>query len=65
MFREQADTIEVRYQSKSYHFPVVEGTEGERAVNISRLRAETGLITLDSGYVNSWEFCQLTALARR
>lgn len=53
MFEEQADTIEVRYQGKSYHFPVVEGTEGERAVNISRLRAETGLITLDPGYVNT------------
>ncbi len=33
--------------------PVVVGTEGERALDISRLRAGTGLITLDEGYVNT------------
>jgi citrate synthase len=33
--------------------PVVTGTEGERAVDISRLRAQTGLITLDYGFVNT------------
>ncbi|RRD47830.1 citrate synthase [Tessaracoccus sp. OH4464_COT-324] len=33
--------------------PIVEGTEGERALDISRLRAETGLITLDDGYANT------------
>jgi len=33
--------------------PVVVGTEGERALDISRLRVGTGLITLDEGYVNT------------
>jgi citrate synthase len=33
--------------------PVVVGTEDERAVDISKLRAETGYITLDEGYVNT------------
>ena len=33
--------------------PVVRGTEGELGVDISKLRAETGLITLDYGYVNT------------
>ena len=33
--------------------PVVVGTEGEQAVNISRLRAESGFITLDDGYMNT------------
>ena len=33
--------------------PVVVGTEGERAVDISKLRADTGYITLDDGYVNT------------
>ena len=33
--------------------PVVVGTEGESAVNIGRLRAETGFITLDDGYMNT------------
>jgi len=33
--------------------PVVRGTENEFAVDISKLRADTGLITLDYGYVNT------------
>lgn len=33
--------------------PVIEGTEQEQAVDISKLRATTGLITLDEGYVNT------------
>jgi len=33
--------------------PVVAGTEGEKAIDISRLRADTGLITLDEGYANT------------
>ena len=33
--------------------PIVEGTEHERAVDISKLRAQTGLITLDEGFVNT------------
>lgn len=33
--------------------PILEGSEGERAIDISRLRASTGLVTLDEGYVNT------------
>jgi citrate synthase len=33
--------------------PVVMGSEGERAIDISQLRAQTGYITLDEGYVNT------------
>src|SRR4051812_35430297 len=33
--------------------PIIEGTEGERAVDVSKLRAQTGFITLDEGYVNT------------
>lgn len=33
--------------------PIVVGTENERALDISRLRAQTGYITLDEGYVNT------------
>jgi citrate synthase len=38
---------------KTYELPIVTGTEGERALDISRLRRETGLITLDPGYPNT------------
>jgi citrate synthase len=41
------------YGGKKYTFPVVVGTEDERAVDISTLRSETGLITLDDGYPNT------------
>lgn len=36
-----------------HQLPIVTGTEGERAIDISRLRADTGLITLDDGYANT------------
>lgn len=36
-----------------YTLPVVEGSEGERAIDISNLRAQTGHITLDPGYGNT------------
>ncbi|MGA7982726.1 MAG: citrate synthase [Chromatiaceae bacterium] len=36
-----------------YEFPVVIGTEAERAVDIRDLRARTGHITLDPGYANT------------
>jgi citrate synthase len=41
------------YDGNSYELPVVVGTENERAVDISSLRAKSGLITLDSGYANT------------
>ena len=30
--------------------PVITGSEGEKAIDVSRLRAKTGYITLDPGY---------------
>jgi len=43
----------LQLNGESIELPVVVGSEGERAVDISRLRASTGLITLDEGYVNT------------
>ena len=34
-------------------FPVVEGSEKERAIDIGQLRKQTGMITIDEGYVNT------------
>ncbi len=48
-----ADTAELRVGGKTIELPVVTGTEGERAIDISRLRADTGHITLDPGYANT------------
>ena len=38
---------------KVYELDTFEGTEGERAIDISKLRATTGYITLDDGYGNT------------
>jgi len=38
---------------QAYDLPIVVGSEGERAVNIQKLRADTGYITLDDGYTNT------------
>ena len=49
----EADTVKVAYDGQEFELPVVEGSEGERAIDISRLRGQTGLITLDEGFVNT------------
>lgn len=38
---------------QEYEFPVITGSEGEKAIDISKLRASTGYITLDVGYKNT------------
>ena len=40
-------------EGKVHALPTVEGSEGEKAVDISSLRANTGYITLDDGYSNT------------
>jgi len=45
--------VKMIYGDKEYLLPLVIGTEGEKAIDISRLRQETGLITLDTGYGNT------------
>jgi citrate synthase len=48
-----SDTAKLELEGKVYEFPIVEGTEGEKAVDISSLRSSTGYITLDDGYSNT------------
>src|SRR5690606_12873946 len=38
---------------KTYELPVFTGSEGEKAIDITKLRAETGYVTLDTGYMNT------------
>jgi len=44
---------ELTIDGKTYKLPVFEGSEGEKAIDITKLRATTGVITLDSGYKNT------------
>jgi citrate synthase len=44
---------ELTLEGKTYQLPIIEGTEGEKAIDINKLRDQTGYITLDSGYKNT------------
>lgn len=48
-----SETAKLDLQGKSFELPVIEGTEQEKAIDINDLRAQTGYITLDSGYKNT------------
>ena len=48
-----SDFAEIIYDGKSYQLPVVEGSEGEKAIDISKLRSASGLITIDKGFKNT------------
>lgn len=48
-----AKKAELTIDGKTYELPIIQGTEGDDAIDISRLRSETGLITLDPGYANT------------
>ena len=48
-----SDSITFTYGGKEVHLPLIVGSEGEKAIDIGKLRRETGLITLDTGYANT------------
>jgi citrate synthase len=48
-----SNTAEITLDGKTFTFPVITGTEGEKAIDITKLRDETGYITLDTGYKNT------------
>ena len=43
----------LNYDGNSYEYPIIESTIGDRGIDISKLRDQTGLITLDLGYKNT------------
>ncbi len=47
------ETAKLEYEGKTYELAVRVGSEGERAIDIGKLRDESGLITLDPGYKNT------------
>ena len=48
-----SEYAELHWDGNHAELPLITGTAGERAIDISKLRDETGLITLDSGYGNT------------
>lgn len=53
MSEKQQQPAEINLDGTSYSLPVIVGTENEKAIDITKLRDQTGYITLDSGYKNT------------
>ena len=48
-----SDTAELKFKGNTYQLPVITGSENEQGIQISNLRAESGLITMDPGFKNT------------
>jgi citrate synthase len=48
-----SETAQITIGDKSFELPIIEGSEGEKAIDISKLRDLTGYVTLDIGYKNT------------
>ena len=48
-----SETVKLIVEGQEYEFPVITGTEGEKAIDISKLRDLTGHVTLDIGFKNT------------
>jgi len=47
------NTGTIRLGDENFEFPMIEGTEGEKALDTRTLRAKSGCITFDEGYGNT------------
>ena len=48
-----SENAKIILEGNEYEFPIVTGSENEKGIDISSLRAQTGYVTLDPGYVNT------------
>ena len=48
-----SETVKLSIENKTYELPVIEGSENEKAIDISKLRSQTGYITIDTGFKNT------------
>ena len=48
-----SDKATVEFRGNTYELPVIMGTENELAIDITSLRAKSGMITIDPGYKNT------------
>ena len=44
-----SDNVKLVYQGKEFEYPIVQGLYSDISFDISKLRSDTGLITLDIG----------------
>ena len=57
-------TAQLTFDGKTIELPIIEGTQGDKAIDITRLRAQTGLITYDPGYMTAASSSLLVVRAR-
>ena len=50
---ESPEFVTLEVEGKTVRLPVVVGSEGEKAIDIARLRRETGYVTLDPSFMNT------------
>ena len=48
-----SETAQLKIGDKTYELPIIEGTEQEKAIDISKLRDQSGFVTFDTGYKNT------------
>ena len=48
-----SEIAKLELNGQIFEFPVIEGTENEKAIDISSLRTKTGCITIDPGFKNT------------
>jgi citrate synthase len=48
-----SEIAKIELDGKTYEFPIIEGTENEKAIDISTLRGKSGYITIDPGFKNT------------
>lgn len=48
-----SDTAKIIIEGKEFEYPVITGTENEKAIDTRQLRKDTGCITFDEGYGNT------------
>ena len=48
-----SEIAKLELNGQIFEFPVIEGTENEKAIDISSLRTKTGYITIDPGFKNT------------
>lgn len=48
-----SNSAQINVDGNSYELPVIEGTENEKAIDISKLRGQSGVITIDPGFKNT------------
>jgi citrate synthase len=48
-----SDVAKLTVGGKTYEYPIFTGSEGEKSIDISTLRKDTGYVTLDPGFVNT------------